>query len=165
MTQLVEDCDGNVFDAEEALDILSDFQTKKVKPTTIFRGPLTLGDEQKHGLNALSMEVFVYSKTMEVKLPSAKKWSALPEARSHRVNMERTYHMAHNPEEEEDEEPGVGPEVLKDDLIRAYRYGKVLVPFTEEDEDAMKIKTMKSMQVLGFIKMDKVIPPHRLMIR
>jgi ATP-dependent DNA helicase 2 subunit 2 len=41
-------------------------------------------------------------------------------------------------------------------MIAGYRYGSTLVPFAQEDKDAMKFKTEKCFKVLGFTKSENV---------
>jgi ATP-dependent DNA helicase 2 subunit 2 len=62
---------------EDALELAEETTTKTVNPTTLYRGPLTLGSPDLHGENALSINVWIYSKTSELKLPTAKKVSLL----------------------------------------------------------------------------------------
>lgn len=47
--------------------------------------------------------------------------------------------------------------IPKEDLQKAYTYGKRYVPFNETDEEQLKLKTMKSIIVLGFINKSQVI--------
>jgi len=50
--------------------------------------------------------------------------------------------------------------VDKDDLVKAYRYGKTLVPFNKVDEEQMSVHNDKCLSILGFAKSSEVRPPH-----
>ncbi|TPX69665.1 hypothetical protein SpCBS45565_g02344 [Spizellomyces sp. 'palustris'] len=166
-----ERAEGNIFSGDEASELLERLRSKSVKPVTVFRGPLTLGDPESHPAESLEIPVWVYNKTAEMKLPSAKKWSALAEAISEgerngatygAVEMQRTYKPALGDADLQKDQNGQDKSISKDDLVRAYRYGKSLVPFSSEDEEAMKLRTSKGMSILGFVKQSE-IPRHHLM--
>jgi ATP-dependent DNA helicase 2 subunit 2 len=53
-------------------------------------------------------------------------------------------------------------EIEADQRIKAYRYGKSVIPFNEVDVEAMKFKASRSMMALGFIPISSV-PVHLLM--
>lgn len=66
----------------DAADQLSTFSIKNVHPTPVFRGDLNLGDVVEHPHQSLVVPVFMYARTYEAKLPTAKKWSALSETQT-----------------------------------------------------------------------------------
>jgi hypothetical protein len=115
LLQLV-DSEDDFIAGEEAYESLLEPITKKVLPVSIFRGDLALGE--------LRMPIAIYSKTMEAKPPSAKKWSSLADQVDEsergedfgKVNMERVYLPADQSEEAGDEP------VDHDHLIHAYRF-------------------------------------------
>ncbi|KAJ3108090.1 X-ray repair cross-complementing protein 5 [Phlyctochytrium planicorne] len=151
---------GEVFQGEEALALLSNLRSKSVRPVTLIRNAMTLGDIEDD--NHLSMQVWAYAKVNEAKLPSAKKWSKVAieaadrdESTFGEVKMDRTYKLVQ--QQLEDDEMGAmrvaeEVEIDKDDLVKAYKYGKDLVPFAEEDQEAMKLHTSKGFSILGFVK-------------
>ncbi|KAG0239695.1 SPOC like C-terminal domain-containing protein [Mortierella sp. GBAus27b] len=156
--ELCEKSSGDVFSLDEALDITSQFYSKKVKPTAVYRGALTLGDPETHFEAALSIPVHMYPSTMVVKLPSAKKYSILsegaggddlPEGHTGLVNMSRTYKVKVTADMA-DGETDADTEVPGDALEKAYMYGKTIVPIRAVDLDAYKLRTAKSLTILGF---------------
>ncbi|TPX62530.1 hypothetical protein PhCBS80983_g00274 [Powellomyces hirtus] len=168
--------ESNVWDGDEAASFLGSLRSKEVRPTPVFTGPLLLGDTDAHPDESLNITVRAYNKTTEMKLPSAKKWSTRAEEVPGeertgelygKVDMERAYKVVAGAD---DTDLGLGStdasssdkeEFLpKDELVRAYRYGKTLVPFSDEDEEAMRLKTVKGISILGFVKRDHVQRHH-----
>jgi hypothetical protein len=112
---------GEVFPGDEALELLLELRSRSVKPTTLIRNFLHLGDTEKdHGKNALAIRVWAYAKVMEVKLPSSKKFSkvaadaadVVDEETKGEVSMVRTYKVAEQALEEGD----AGETKLVDDV-------------------------------------------------
>ncbi len=126
---------------------------KNTKPRTLFRGDLILGH--------LEIPIWIYPKTMEAKLPTAKKWSLLadrvPPAIRDETFGQVLAQKAYTVVKDEDE-----IEVDAQDTIMAHRYGKSLIPYDEQDSLAGKMSTVKEMQCLGFIQQSK-IPRHYFM--
>ncbi|KAI8379437.1 SPOC like C-terminal domain-containing protein [Radiomyces spectabilis] len=100
--QLVETTEqGAIYSLEEAYETASAFRTKEVRPTPAFRGFLQLGDPKQYPDTSLAISVFMYARTYEYRLPSAKKWSALSDTAedlpaselTHQVTMERRYKL------------------------------------------------------------------------
>jgi ATP-dependent DNA helicase 2 subunit 2 len=92
-------------------------------------------------------------KTTKLALPTAKKYSGIAEAlpvgdRTGNVEAQSTYTIAGDNDE--------AVEVDKEDLIKAYRFGKTLVPFSAEDAEAIKYRCSKGLSVIGFLKLSKV---------
>ncbi|KAI7815728.1 SPOC like C-terminal domain-containing protein, partial [Gamsiella multidivaricata] len=149
---------GDVFSIDEALDITSQFYSKKVKPTAVYRGNLDLGDPETHPEAALSIPVHMYPSTMVAKLPNAKKYSILsesavaddlPDGHTGNVNQSRTYKLKHTADTA-DGDMEEDTEVPADALEKAYMYGKTIVPIRAVDLDAYKLRTAKSLTILGF---------------
>jgi hypothetical protein len=40
--------------------------------------------------------------------------------------------------------------------VKAYRYGKDLIPFSQDDQIAMKLRSVKCFSIIGFVKMENV---------
>ena len=164
LRSFVDEADGLVFEGSEADFLLDQLRAKSVRPSKIAI-PLSLGDPDTHPESSLSLTVHVYTKTMELKIPSAKKFSGVAEQlpedqRSGEmfggVDILRKYQLVQPDADDNvggDEE---GHEIDVEETIKAYRYGKTLVPFSEEDEAAMKLRTEKGLAILGFVKMTKV---------
>lgn len=130
--------------------------TKKVNPVSTFRGDLKLG--------SLVMPITMYTKIMEAKPPAAKKWSGLAEAVGPpergptfgQVMLDRSYSRVQANEEAQVDYN----QIDRAELIRAYRYGKDLIPFSQEDEEACRPATEKSMIALGFVKLSSIARHH-----
>ncbi|KAJ3009384.1 X-ray repair cross-complementing protein 5 [Thoreauomyces humboldtii] len=162
LRNFAEELSGPFFRSDEAAEALDQLRSKDVNMTALFSGALTLGDPELHPESCLSIQVKAFNKTTELKLPSAKKWSTLAESlpAEERENptfgtvaMDRTYKLAigddgtGDPGSAQDDRP-----LTKEDLVRAYKYGKTLVPMSTEDEEGMKLKTTKGMSIIGFLR-------------
>ena len=147
-------------DLEDAIEESMQFHKKEVRPTPTFRGYLTIGDKTLFPDTSLSISISMYARTMEAKMPSAKKWSSLSQStetkndlgqESHQVVQESKYHVkAPSTRPENEEEADATEEVVeKDMLAKAYKFGKTLVTITDQDEEFLKLKTEPSMTVIG----------------
>ena len=158
---LCEETSGNIFSLEEATEQLSEFHTKKVKPTATYRGTLDLGDPESHPDASLSIPVHMYPATMLLKLPTAKKYSKLsesvsadelPDGHTGNVNLSRAYKLKVTADMADGDTDGEDVEVPADSLEKAYMYGKTIVPIRAVDLEAYKLRTAKSLTILGFFK-------------
>ncbi|KAG0258959.1 ATP-dependent DNA helicase II subunit 2 [Mortierella polycephala] len=149
---------GDIFSLDEALDISSQFYAKKVKPTAVYRGTLDLGDPERHPGESLSIPVHMFPSTMVAKLPTAKKYSvlsdsvtgdSLPDGHTGNVNLSRTYKLKVTADTA-DGDMDADIEVPADALEKAYMYGKTIVPIRAVDLEAYKLRTAKSLTILGF---------------
>ncbi|KAI8576665.1 hypothetical protein K450DRAFT_256125 [Umbelopsis ramanniana AG] len=150
----------DIIPMKDAVDMLSTFKVKTVNPTPVFRGELLLGDAAAHPLESLSVPVFMYARTYEAKLPTAKKWSALSDthageqALTHDVGKEVSYKIkGSNKQANGATEQG---NINSYDLEHAYPFGKSLVVITAEDEKFMKIETKAGMFILGFLSASSI---------
>ncbi|KXS09399.1 SPOC domain-like protein [Gonapodya prolifera JEL478] len=151
---------GNLYPSVSADQDLRGFQSKKTKPAATFNGLITLGDPISSPDSSLQIQVKGYLKTGELKIPSAKKHSAIPTpadfegVRTHIVTMKRTYSRAM----EEGEDPNIPAGDIKtfqkEDLLSAYRYGRQLVPLSLADAEAMKLQSNKGMEVVGSLRVE-----------
>ena len=136
-----------------------------------------MGDPEKYPDEAIKFEIFLYNKTTEMKPPSAKKLSAISydedaDGDSGKVDLVKSYKVKKyifvlfylnlfflkqlvNPTEVDGEQQE-DVEVDSKELIKAYRYGKTLVPFSLDDEEAMAYRAEKGMSIVGFFKAKKV---------
>jgi len=151
LRKLAKRVGGAVFSCHTAIEMLSYFRSRSINQTTLFRGPLQIG-------NDCTINVWSYAKTKQENMPSLKKHSQLSEEAeeggSGAVKMSRTYW---NKKSDSDFEVG------SEDRIRGYKYGTSLVPWPEtSDPDLLKFKTTKSIKVLGFCKKTKV-PRYEMM--
>jgi ATP-dependent DNA helicase 2 subunit 2 len=135
--------DGAVYNVQEALGLLQQFMTRRVRQVATFRGLLTIlpGD--------LEIPINLFTKTSIQRLPSAKKYSPYG-----KEGLERSLTYQQYPQEGPLE--GGTSSTGKEELIKAYRYGRSLVPFHKIDEAQMGFKTSKSFQVLGFLSANQI---------
>jgi hypothetical protein len=134
-----------IFSADMALTIYKQFKKKRVNPVTKFRGKLEISPN-------LSIDVCVYAKTMETKLPSLKKFSLATEFSetldSGKIEPERIYFI------HDDQDKNPISEELK---IKGYFYGKSLVPIGKTEEALFKFnQDEKCLQAIGFTDSYKV---------
>ena len=67
---LTENCTAKIFSAVQAIDIYKQFRTKSVFPRCKLRIPLEI-------TSSIKIEIMIYGKTAEQKLPSLKKYSTV----------------------------------------------------------------------------------------
>jgi hypothetical protein len=133
-----------VFTASQAAQIQNQFRKKKINPVVKYRGPLRLTPN-------LSLDVNVYVKSTEVRIPSLKKYSLAsdfqPDVKANSIENEKIFYVNDDP----DQTP-----VGDDKRIKAYNYGKSLVPFGKEDEEAFKCMEERCLKAIGFTDSYKV---------
>ncbi len=127
----------------------------------MYRGTLDLGDPESHPDASLSIPVHMYPATMIMKLPTAKKYSKLsesvsadelPEGHTGNVNLSRAYKLKVTADMADGDADSEDVEVPADSLEKAYMYGKTIVPIRAVDLEAYKLRTAKSLTILGFFK-------------
>ena len=137
LEDIAEKVGGRVFPISEALSLLSHFKSKRVRSTTSFRGEISVGSNR--------IPILAWTKTTEIKLPSAKKESKLSvDSETKEVERIMSYQKAD------------GDYVERKDLVKAYRYGRSLIPFHTVDEAQMGFKSERAIDVLGFAPKSKV---------
>ena len=150
MDRILEEVDGDGISIDEVLPMLSYFEIRRKKQVTTYRGTIDIGSD-------LKINTYSYVKTKEERPASWKKLSALAENAANRdtlaVDIQRTYHL--NDADRTD--------VETENVAKAYRYGKTIVPMTAEDQKSMKLQTTKSCKVLGFTSCENV--PRNLYTR
>lgn len=149
--------EGGLISLKIAYDLTQDDFAKEVRPTPSYRGYLYLGDQDNK--NFLAINIYMYLRTKESKLPSGSKWSMISEGGTHGVERESKYMV-------EKSEPGVAvnedEQVEKESLVKGYRFGKSIVKLTEEELMYRKLKTHKEMTIIGFMPRRK-FPRHYLL--
>ena len=94
------------------------------------------------------IDVVVFSLTSEERLPSAKRSSKLaPEGAPDQPKREIVH---------KSRTKNVDAEVEPQNIIKAYAYGKELVPFAKADEDSLKFKSTACLELIGFVPRDKI---------
>jgi ATP-dependent DNA helicase 2 subunit 2 len=134
-------------------------RVKAVRPVHSYKGLLTLGDPESG--NCLAIDVERYPRTKRATPASASKYvppqdaarEPVPEGQEGiqggSVALQRTYMIKKGGEEKE---------VEKEDLDKAYLYGRTIVPFSDADLDSNKFATEAELGIIGFIKKEEVQP-------
>ena len=145
--------DGRVCHINETYEEINQIQVKEVRPTPSYRGYLYLGSPSKNHFLAIS--VFMYLRVKEVKMPSSKKYSSLSQGPTHDVVPEKIYTVSNTGESKTDGIDTTEEEdyitVSKDELEKAYRFGKQVVKVSPEEEEYGKLKTKKELSILEFV--------------
>lgn len=141
---LVAGIQGALFPSTQAMAIYKQFRKKAIYPVARYKGPLEFGPNY-------SIEVCMYSKTKEERLPSLKKFSsAVPfstDAKEGLVKMSRECALEDDP---------TNTVVEPEDIIKAYYYGTSVVPVSPAEEDLLKFATGKCLKLLGFVSREDV---------
>ena len=136
---LVGGIQGAIFPSTQAMAIYKQFRKKAIYPVARYKGPLEFGPNY-------SVEVCMYSKTKEERMPSLKKFSsAVPfstDAKEGHVKMTRECALEDDP---------TNTVVDLEDIIKAYYYGTSIVPVSVAEEELLKFPTYKSLKLLGFV--------------
>ena len=139
---------GAIFPAKLAISIFKQFQKKEVTKRTKYRGALELAKD-------CDLEVCVYTKTTEEKLPGLKKHSLWvdpsDDVKSGEVTREVFYADVDDPEKKE---------IDAEDVIKAYFYGKQLVPIDKINEEVLKFNDDRCLKMLGFTNASNVPRQH-----
>ena len=141
LKELIKSDEDVCFHGTDALEQASKPLAKQVKPVTVFRGDILLGD-------TLKISTYIYPKTMEVKPMAGKKWSSLADRNAN--TSQELYGQVQTQRDFKGQETDTP--FNQEDLIRAYKYGASLIPFSSEDEEYSKLNTAKELRILGFVK-------------
>ncbi|EGF79428.1 hypothetical protein BATDEDRAFT_89512 [Batrachochytrium dendrobatidis JAM81] len=160
---------NRVLDPEEASVVLDQLRHHLTLSAPVYCGDLTFGTKED-----LVIPVTCYLKTSGVKIPTSKKFSMLAEEIDSElraqygmdygaVKLTKTYKYVDGNDKDSDdasESDSVdASHIHPENVIRAYRYGKAVIPFSIQDEEAAQLLTKKSIKIIGFIKSD-AIPRH-----
>ena len=134
-----------IFSAHVALKIYKQFKKKRVNYVAKYRGQFEISPN-------LLIVICVYGKTLEVKLPSLKKFSLATNFSENinqgKIDNERIYFIKDDP----DKNPI--PENLK---IKGYNYGKSIVPIGKTEEEMFKFNQDEiGLQAIGFTDSSKI---------
>lgn len=135
------------FCSTTALKIYKQFKKKRVNAVTKFRGPLEITPN-------LGIDVCVYTKSTETRLPSLKKFSLATEfsedPKKGLIQNEKVHYVFDDPEQTP----------IPDDLkVKSYFYGKRLVPITKTEEEMFKNGETRVLKAIGFTDSSRV-PRH-----
>lgn len=121
---------------------------KKVRPVHSYKGYLTIGDNNKYD-NAIAIDVERYPRTKRATAQSASKYVAPQESAGEKeaiqggsVTLQRTYKIKREGEE---------VEVEKEELEKAYLYGRTIVNISDADQDVTKLETTAELSIVGFV--------------
>jgi hypothetical protein len=141
--------DGDILSLSDAYDLTQEDFVKEVRPTPSYRGYLYLGNPLDN-THFIAINIYMYLRTKEVKPPGTHKWSSLSNGPTYSVVSDSKYLL-----DTGDNKEGVSEtdevEIPKEELERAYKYGKTIVRITEEEMKYQQAKTRKEMAIIGFI--------------
>lgn len=146
---LVTSCDGTFATMAEVVASLEAPRVKKVRPVHSYKGYLTIGDINKYD-NAIAIDVERYPRTKRATAQSASKYVAPQESAGKKgeaiqggnVTLQRTYKIKRDGEE---------VEVEKEELEKAYLYGRTIVNISDADQDVTKLETAAELSIVGFV--------------
>lgn len=150
LNQLITAVQGVIYPSRTAMQIYKQFRKRMVYPVAKYKGPLDLG-------LGYSIDICVYGKTKEEPLPSLKKHSTVVEYTSD--SKEALVKMSREAALEDDPTSTV---IDPEDIIKAYYYGKSVVPVSHDDEELLKYPCRKCMKVLGYLS-STAVPRHFFM--
>eukprot|EP00698_Gefionella_okellyi_P013382 TRINITY_DN3657_c0_g1_i2.p1 TRINITY_DN3657_c0_g1~~TRINITY_DN3657_c0_g1_i2.p1 ORF type:complete len:501 (-),score=150.16 TRINITY_DN3657_c0_g1_i2:982-2433(-) len=180
LKQISDDVGGQVFNVTDAIEIMAIFKKKSVLQRPLWKGSLNVA--------GVTIPVTSFVKTAEAKFPSLKRMTAEQAAAvtssggSGGTGAGGAAHGASDDDAgdaiDEDEggaEGGVmlqrkymlvdepnGVPVGEDNRVKAFRYGKNIIPFQKVDEASIAIESEKCMEVIGFVPKAKVPRCHYL---
>ena len=140
LMQLQDKCGDQikVFSAQQANYIQNQFRKKKISPTTKYQGALRITPK-------LSLSVVVYVKSSNVTIPSLKKYSKNSEfkddIKANKIQNERIF-FVHDDKEK--------TPVSDDRIVKGYKYGKSVVPISEDLEKMFNSFEEKDFRAIGF---------------
>lgn len=128
-------------------------RVKTVRPVPSYKGVLTIGDPEKYN-DAIAIDVERYPRTKKASAMSASKYvppkdgSSTQEAiEGGNVALQRTYKIKKGEDE---------VEVEKEELEKAYLYGRSIVHLSDADLSITKLETDAELTVLGFVEKEGV---------
>lgn len=138
LAEVVAKVDGALLPATRALEILGAFHKRTYLQRSLFRGDLEIGP-------TLRLPVWSFTKTSPEKFPLLKKLSSI--AAGGPVVSDRYYTSAEDPD----------VHLSADELVKGYKYGNTLLPFSSVDEAALKYSAPRCLKLLGFT-LEKRVP-------
>jgi ATP-dependent DNA helicase 2 subunit 2 len=124
-------------------------RVKKVRPVHSYRGTLTIGDPDHKYNDTIEIKVERYPRTKKAAAQSATKYIAPQDGRDAKessqggsVALQRTYKIKRGDEE---------VEVEKEELDKAYLYGRTIVNISDADQSVTKLETTAEFTILGFV--------------
>jgi len=148
---------GAILNGDDLLAIMTQLQTKSVRPTKSKCVLVLPGGSLEDGVSGGKqgcIDVLVFARAKRTAAPSLKKESKNQfdplDPTSGTVKTERLYRNPLHPDE-----PPVAPE----NIVRGFRYGKDYVPVSESDKQGMKVETpAAALQIIGFVDASDLNP-------
>ena len=169
----METCNGNFGTLAEAIEQLHIPRIKETRPTPSYKGTLTLGNNAEYD-STMTIDVERYPCTMIAKPPTASSFvvrtdlsgppgpstqssvtlvgdDRLTDGQLSTVRNQRVYQV------EDPDEPGTKMNVEPEELEKGYEYGRTAVHISEADANITKLETQQCLDLIGFVKEDKVL--------
>ena len=134
----------------EVINSIAYPRLKKVRPVHSYRGTLTIGDPDNKYNDTIIINVERYPRTKKAVAPSATKYIVPQDGRDTKessqgggVALQRTYKIKRGEEE---------VEVEKEELDKAYLYGRTIVNISDADQSVTKLETTAEFSILGFVE-------------
>ena len=136
------------FDSKDAFYLYRQLKLKTHLAITKFRGSLEVTPD-------LKINVCSYTKSTQENMPSLKKFSRLADGSNGQgeVKQERMFY--------EIDDPSMKP-VSKEEVIKAFYYGRQVVPIPKEKKEEMKVSDERQLRLLCFSE-EKRVPRHFLL--
>jgi len=145
----VQSCNGTFASMQEVISSIAYPRVRKVRPVHSYKGVLTLGDPDRYD-DVISIEVERYPRTKKATPPSASKYVPPKDgdtiglaSQGASVTLQRMYKIKRGDEE---------VEVEKEELDKAYLYGRTIVNVSDADQSVMKLETTQELSILGFVE-------------
>ncbi|KAK9472412.1 SPOC like C-terminal domain-containing protein [Dipodascopsis tothii] len=164
----VEAAEPRFYSMKVVSDELAIPNPKRVRPIPTFQGPLLIGSPELFQ-DFLGIDVERYPCTKKASAPAASavtkpadtagRLGALAGAAAplELVKTHRTYEVRDG-DGDDDDDKATYKAVDADKLERGYLYGRTIVPISKEDEEALKFRTLRGMDVVGFVPRTSVLP-------
>ncbi|EGG24234.1 ATP-dependent DNA helicase [Cavenderia fasciculata] len=149
LRRFVQSVNGILVPVKQALEIMSFFRSQSVLSRTGFRGVLEISTE-------FGIPVWGYLRTKIQTLPTLKKVSTVAQQADNPASLEVKQEKLHYSITDPDKE------ILDHDLLKGYKYGKSIIPYSKIDIEALKLSASKCLKTLGFAPASH-IPLHHLM--
>ena len=143
-------CEGTFATMAAAIASLDAPSVKSVRPVPSYRGLLTFGNRDRYD-DAIAIDVERYPRTKRAVAQSASKYVAPQESSGKKdnaiqggsVTLQRTYKI---------KKDGEDVEVEKEELEKAYLYGRTIVNISDADQNVTKLETEAQLSIVGFVE-------------
>ncbi|KAH3742839.1 ATP-dependent DNA helicase [Pelomyxa schiedti] len=142
--EIAQKVNGAVFPVTEALELMAQLRSRGVLQRSTFRGNMEIS-------SLLNIPVWTFVKTTKQAFPTLTKVSSVAMSAAKpsgmAVRQERIIQSIQDPD----------TEVSNEEVVKGYKYGKTLVPFSKIDEEALRLKPEdRRICVIGFADRESV---------